>query len=207
MSRMRLLTAAAIGTALFTAFLPPTANAATDTWPVNSAKPAADRVTVALLTTNGSGCPLGSIALAPTVSGQAFTLTFSKFGVVGGTNKFCSSVVRVTAPEGMTYAVLGVIAYGFAQLDWGATGRLSLLSRFTGFSWSFRDTMTLRGPYVDYWERPNYGDVQLWAPCNAPVDYNLTIDNTLSVVGPTTSSMEFHGQDVSIEYQMALRRC
>jgi hypothetical protein len=170
--------------------------------------PAADGVTVQLVTANGSGCPPGSITVAPVDTGDAFTVLFSQFDAYGGTNKNCLIVVKIGVPAGWTYAVYGIINRGFAQLDAGATGQINMDSWFTGFPWTVSESKTLTGPYRARWQTENFAGALTWAPCSGRA-YNMNIDDTISVVGPNTSSVSFHAADISasVLYQLRLRRC
>jgi hypothetical protein len=201
MFRLRLMTAAAVGILLFVPLVPAAANAA------GSGRAADARITVQHLNSSGSGCPSGT-ATAVATGSEAFTLVFDAYEVRGGSSKNCNSLVRVTAPPGWTYGVVNVYSYGWAQLTAAGTGRFGLLARFTGFPFSFTDRMTVPGPYNDFWTRNNWGGAIVWAPCGSTHDYDLTLNSTISVTGPqATNSMTYHGEEVSVFFQLKLMQC
>jgi hypothetical protein len=199
MAKSRLRIAAIVGVSLLLAL-------ATPAVPAAAARVVDPVVTLRILSANGSGCPAGSSVTATVPSQEAFTVSFSQFQVLGGNYKNCVVTMQVTAPPGWTYAVYSVDNRGFGVLDEGARARVQNNSWFTGYSWTLTVDGTVNGPYDDFWQTTNTGPL-LFAPCNR--SFNLNINSTVRVVGPTTSSMELFATDVraSIIYHMQWKRC
>jgi hypothetical protein len=156
---------------------------------------------------NGSGCPAGSSVNTAVPDDTAFTLSFSQFRVSGGSYKNCVVSINVGVPAGWTYAVYEVDNRGYGVLDNGATGRLVMNSWFTGFPWTLRADQSFRGPYDDFWQTTSTAGALTYAPCGASA--NLTLNNTLRVSGPVSSSMELFATDmrVSTVFRLQWKQC
>jgi len=199
MSRYRRLVAAALGASLLALLIPSAAAARA---------PVADPVvTVQVMSVNGSGCPAGSSVATSVPDQTAFTLSFSQFKVYGGDYKNCVVVVNVAVPSGWTYAVYEVDNRGYEVLGAGASARIVMNSWFTGYPWTLKADQTYTGPYDDFWQTTSTAGSLTFAPCNA--SYNLTINDTLRVTGPSTSSMELFAKDlrVSTIFHLQWKRC
>lgn len=200
MSRHRLMAAAVVGLSALALLIPAPANAA--------ARLAEDPVVkLDVKSVNGSGCPLGSSVVANVPDHTAFTLSYSAFKVTGSSYKNCVVSINVEVPAGWTYAVYEVDNRGYGVLDPGASGRLVMNSWFTGFPWTLKADQTFKGPLDDFWQTTSTTPSLTWAPCNA--SFNLTLNNTLRVTGPTTSSMELFAQDVRVStiFHLQWMRC
>jgi hypothetical protein len=164
-------------------------------------------VTVHVLSTNGSGCPANSSVTTKVPDNTAFSVSFSQFKATGGSLKTCMVTVGVDIPAGWTYSVYEVVNRGYGLLDQGAWGRVSMNSWFTGFPWTLRADQTFNGPYDDFWQTDSKASAQIFAPCG--VSTNLTLNDTLRVNGPETSSMELFAQDlrVSTTFLLQWKQC
>lgn len=197
MSKLRFLAAAALGMSLLVPLVPSAANA-------SSTPDATPYVTVSLQAVNGTGCPPGSTSVIANDPGTAFTVLFSQFKVQGGDFKNCQAVVKVSVPTGWSYTIYEVDNRGFAQLEAGATGMLQSTAYFTGFAWTMKDTHTWNGPYIDSWQTTSLSGALQWSPCGRS-DYSLSINDIISVTGPTTSAMALFSKDVSASTIFYLR--
>lgn len=197
--KSRLAVGVAAGMALLMPLVPSAANAAT--------RAPAPYVTLDVASVNGSGCPTGSSVVANVPDQSAFTISFSQFKVYGGEYKNCVVVVRVAVPPGWTYAVYEVDNRGYGLLDSGASARLVMNSWYTGFPWTLKADQTFRGPFDDFWQTTSLADKLTYAPCNA--SFNLTLNDTLRVSGPRTSSAELFAQDmrVSTVFHLQWKQC
>jgi len=191
--------AAVVGMALLAPLVPSAAQA--------TARLATPYVTLHIESVNGSGCPNGSSVGTSVPDDTAFTVSFSQFRVNGGNYKSCVVSINVAVPAGWTYAVYQVNNRGYGVLDAGASGRIIMNSWFTGFPWTLRADQTFRGPYDDFWQTTSNAGSLTYAPCGASA--NLTLNNTLRVAGPSTSSMELFAQDlrVSTIFHLQWRQC
>jgi hypothetical protein len=164
-------------------------------------------VTLHVVGVNGSGCPSGSSVVTDVPDQTAFTVSFSQFRVNGGNYKSCLVSISVAVPAGWTYAVYEVDNRGFGVLDAGASGRLVMSSWFTGFPFTLKADQTFRGPFDDFWQTTSVASALSYSPCGASA--NLSLNNTLRVAGPATSSMELFAQDmrVSTVFHLRWRQC
>lgn len=199
MSKCRIMVAAAIGMSLLMPVTPSAAHA--------TVRQDVPYVTLRVLSVNGSGCPTGSSVVTDVPDYTAFTLSFSQFRVYGGDYKNCVVSIGVMVPSGWTYAVYEVDNRGYGVLESGASGRIVMNSWFTGFPWTLRADQTYNGPFDDFWQTTSTSSSLVYAPCNK--SFNLTLNSTLRVTGPGTSSMELFAQDmrVSTIFRLQWKRC
>ncbi|MEU8237681.1 DUF4360 domain-containing protein [Actinoplanes missouriensis] len=155
----------------------------------------------------GSGCPDASSVTTSVPDETAFSVSFSEFKVTGGSYKNCKVDISVSFPAGWTYSVYEVSNRGYGVLDKGASGRILMSSWFTGFPWTLKADQTFKGPYDDFWQTDSAANAVIYAPCGAST--NLTLNTTLRVAGPTTSSMELFAQDarVSTTFLLKWKQC
>src|SRR3712207_4673909 len=95
---------------------PAAAQSTTDT-----STPPPGRITVNVVTVNGSGCPWGTAAVAVSPDNTAFTVTYSNYMAKVGPGstttdwrKNCQINLRVNVPQGFTYAIAQADYRGFA---------------------------------------------------------------------------------------------
>ena len=199
MSRLKRVMTAVVAVSLLAPLAPSAAQATT--------RVSDPYVTLHVDSVNGSGCPTGSSVVTAVPDQTAFTLSFSKFRTYGGGYMSCVVSINVSVPSGWTYAVYEVDNRGYGLLDAGASGRLMMSSWFTGFPWTLRADQTFKGPFDDLWQTTSAASSLTYSPCGASA--NLTLNNTLRVSGPPTSSMELSTQDLraSTVFRLRWRQC
>ncbi|GAA4233317.1 DUF4360 domain-containing protein [Actinomadura meridiana] len=126
-----------------------------------------DGVTIEVATVNGSGCPIGSTAIALSPDNDAFTITYSKYlAQVGGNSqptddrKNCQINLRVHVPQGFTYAVSSTDYRGFASLQTGVTGTLAASYYFQGYPGTRHYSYDWPGPLRKNWQQSDLVPVQ-----------------------------------------------
>lgn len=169
---------------------------------------------------NGTGCPLGTVAVNISPDQQAFTLTFSEFFAevspslgVQTQRKDCRVVFDTEQEPGWEYSIFAVTYRGFAALDAGVRGAQDLT--FGTIGKKSRTTMNLVGPYDD-----NYINAQevpistlKWSGCNnGNKQKDFTIDAALTLQAPDTSTQGLFTVDtidgeVRQEYEVIWREC
>ncbi len=169
---------------------------------------------------NGTGCPLGTVAVNISEDQQAFTLTFSEFFAevspslgIQTQRKACKVIFDTEQDPGWEYAIFAVTYRGFAALDPGVRGEQDL--RFGGIGKQARTTMELTGPYDD-----NYINAQevpvsslKWSGCNNGNKLrDFTIDAALTLQAPDTNTQGLFTVDtvdgeVRQEYEVLWREC
>jgi hypothetical protein len=183
---------------------------------VVSEPPPAGEFTVDLVTVNGSGCPVGTVAVAVAPDNQAFRLAYSTYLVVRDpgetatvTRRNCQLALLLNYPVGYTYAVNRVVYQGYAQIAAGATGIVRAVHHPAGISGTLPSTLDLRGPFDDWWtldDVPETG-VLAWAPCGERRHHLLT--NELRILEDTQGAEETSYLDLSeyVTVYLTWRRC
>jgi hypothetical protein len=184
--------------------------------------PPSDRITVEVVTVNGSGCRPGSAAVAVAPDNTGFTVTYSEYlaqvGVGSGPTDFrknCQLSLRFRVPHGFTYAIAQADYRGFAHLQRGAWAQQRANYYFQGESQTERISHQIRGPHSDYWQTTDVTDVVelVWAPCgetrNVNVNTDLRVYAGSSNPASTTSFIAMDSTDGSVRtlYHFAWKRC
>ncbi|MGW0759387.1 DUF4360 domain-containing protein [Streptomyces sp. NPDC002814] len=215
MSRGLLLSGGALA-ALLTATLPAHAT------PTSSFDdPPADKVVIKIATVNGSGCPLGTAAVAVSPDNTAFTVTYSDYlAKVGGNadptafRKNCQLNLIVHVPGGFTYGIASADYRGFASLQRGATGMQKASYYFQGSSNTASKTHNFSGVYNDNWQatdQTEYAQI-VWSPCGVERNFNINTELRVSAGTSTPGSSSFMTMDstdgdISTTYHLAWKEC
>lgn len=181
-----------------------------------------DKITIDIATVNGSGCRLGTAAVAVSEDNTAFTVTYSdylaKVGVgaeATDSRKNCQLNLVVHVPQGFTYAIASADYRGFASLASGATATQKASYYFQGSPDTASRSHPFNGPYDDNWQATDtteWGQL-VWAPCGVKRNFNI---NTEIRVGAgtsdptrTTSFMTMDSTDGEINtiYRLAWKEC
>ncbi|PRY37375.1 DUF4360 domain-containing protein [Umezawaea tangerina] len=173
--------------------------------------PPGERITVTVVTVNGSGCPAGTAAVAPSADNTAFTVTYSDFlaqiGVGAEPTEFrknCQLSLRVTYPQGFTYGIAQADYRGFGSLAHGAKGLEKANYYFAGNSPTAQVSHTFNGPLNDYWQATDKTEVAsiVYAPCGEQKILNLNTELRVSAgtsdISKTTSFMAMDSTDGSV---------
>ena len=184
--------------------------------------PPDDRITVTVVTVNGSGCPAGTAAVAPAADNTAFTVTYSDFLAQVGIGalptdfrKNCQLNLRVNVPQGFTYGIAQADYRGFAHLERGASGTERANYYFQGMSPTAYKSHTYNGPFSDDWQATDTTEVAaiVYSPCGERRNFNinteLRVNAGTSDPTKTTSFMAMDSTDGTIEttYHFAWKPC
>ncbi|NLT54200.1 MAG: DUF4360 domain-containing protein [Actinomycetales bacterium] len=187
-----------------------------------AASPPSEKITVEVVTVNGSGCAGDSAKVAVAPDNTAFTVTYSEFLAQVGVGaeptdirKNCQLSLLVHVPQGFTYAIAQVDHRGFAYLEKGAKGLQRASYYFQGDSATTYLSHAFAGPMNDDWQTTDATDVAalVFAPCG--VDRNLNVNTSLRVsagtsdVTQTTSFLTMDSTDggVSTLYHFQWKKC
>ena len=188
-------------------------------WP---STPPPDRIIIDVVTVNGSGCRLGSAAVAVSPDNTAFTVTYSEYTAQVGVGskptdfrKNCQLNLRVHVPQGFTYAIAQADYRGFAHLVRGATAQQRANYYFQGHSQTIYTTHPYRGPISDDWQATDTVDVEalVFHPCGEQRLFNinteLRVNKGTSDPNTTTSFITMDSTDGAINtiYHFAWKRC
>jgi hypothetical protein len=150
--------------------------------------------TAEVVTVNGSGCPAGTATAAASSDNTAFTVTYSDFEAAAGVGanptdfrKNCQINLRITIPQGFTYAVAEADYQGSAQLPDGAIGTERSAYYIQGSSATTYLSHTFQGPFNGPWSAVDRFDASalVFAPCGVQRNFNI---NTELLIDPGTSN-------------------
>jgi hypothetical protein len=143
-------------------------------------------VTIQRIVTNGSGCPIGSVAQNISTDKRSFTLSFSEFVAETGpelrpssARKNCVVTATLRVPAGWQYTIGSFYYRGFMGLDQGirATHRTSYFFEGQGTTGNFEAVKDgpLNSDFV-YTDRVGLTSVFIpdtWSRCNANRALNI----------------------------------
>jgi hypothetical protein len=180
------------------------------------------KITIDVVTVNGSGCPAGTAAVAVSLDNTAFTVTYSQYLAQVGVGasptdlrKNCQLNLNVHVPQGFTYAIASADYRGYANLAKGSTAQERANYYFQGSSATAYSTHNLTSPMADDWSVSDQVPIAalVYKPCG--VERYLNINTELRVgagtsdVKKTTSFISMDSTDGSINtiYQFSWIRC
>lgn len=178
------------------------------------------KVTIDVVTVNGSGCPAGTTDVAVSTDNTAFTVTYGQYLAQAGggadvtdARKNCQLNLLVHVPSGLTFAVAQVDYHGHAKLDRGASASERANYYFTGDSANAVAVHSFNGPLSDDWHATDrVADSSLvFAPCG--VARNLNVASELRVTADVSTgstsyiNMKSTRGSVSTIFHLAWRSC
>ncbi|MBT2213439.1 DUF4360 domain-containing protein [Actinomadura sp. NEAU-AAG7] len=206
--------AASLSAVALAAAMAPAASAATN-------EPPPGRITIEVLTVNGSGCPAGTAAVTPASDDSAFTVTYSDYLAQAGGNskptdfrKNCQLALGIHIPQGFTYAIASADYRGFASLANGASGLERANYYYQGMQQTTPISHSIKGKYSDSWQftdRTPWAEL-VWKPCGEDrilnVNTELRVDKGTSAPGDT-SFMSFDSTDGNVKtvYHFEWKKC
>ncbi|MGF1425695.1 DUF4360 domain-containing protein [Kitasatospora sp. LaBMicrA B282] len=161
--------------------------------------PSGPGFTIGLVSLNGSGCPDGTAAVAPSPDGTAFTVTYSDYLAKSGagtaptdSRRNCQLTVQVHAPQGFTYAVAEADYRGYASLAAGASAQEQANYYFQGMQQTGTITHPFNGPLNDDWQATDTTNIAslVWSPCGEVRDLNINTElrTDQGTADPTTTN-------------------
>lgn len=173
------------------------------------------KVTIDVVTVNGSGCPAGTTAVASAADNTAFTVTYSDYLAQTGAGadptdfrKNCQLVLRVNYPQGFTFGIAQADYRGFAHLAAGAHGVERANYYFQGESQNTPRTHTFNGPMSDNWQATDRTEVGkiVYAPCGE--QRMLNVNTQLRVQGGASfMTMDSTDASFSSKYHFSWKKC
>ncbi|MFI0404923.1 DUF4360 domain-containing protein [Actinomadura sp. 3N508] len=173
--------------------------------------------TLEVATVLGSGCPAGTAKVTPTNGGSAFTVTFDNYMAWGGGDapptefrKNCQLNVKVGAPEGWTWAPVGISSRGFAHVQEGASAVRRTSYYIQGSSETRAVTHTIEGPSNRAWRFNDRipRDELVYKACGE--DRNLNINTEVRVNAGGSEEPSFiavESVNANANYHLAWKRC
>jgi len=183
----------------------------------NAAMPDQPHFTVSLLTTNGSGCPIGTTAVSQ-ASDTTFTVTYSQYiaSAGGGAGpldfrKNCQLNVSVGVPAGWTFGITQVDYRGYAHLGRGAHGTLVASYYYAGLSATYRQQHPIYGVTDNDYQFTDRAVTVAYAPCQTSVGLNVNTE-----VRVYSGSDQSYANEITMDstdfgtatiYHLGFRRC
>jgi hypothetical protein len=173
------------------------------------------------VTVNGSGCPAGTVAVAPSPDNSAFTVIYSGYTAQTGPGisaiemrKNCQIVLLVKVPQGFTYAINSADYRGFAYLSKGATATEQANYYFQGSPTTVSVSHTVTGPFINDW---SFTDTTasanlVFAACGVARNFNINT-SLLALKGTSSASasnfISFDSTDYSATtiYHFSWKKC
>ncbi|TYK46879.1 DUF4360 domain-containing protein [Actinomadura decatromicini] len=180
-----------------------------------------DGVTIEIATVNGSGCPIGTAAVAISDDKEAFTVTYSDYmAQIGGSTKptdarkNCQIAMKVHVPQGFTYAIAQTDYRGYAFLNQGVKGIQRVTYYFQGNTQTEYLTHNLAGTYDNNFQFTDKVPVSqlVWRTCGEERNFNINTELRLdkgTSDGSKVSFMAMDSTDGSIKttYHFAWKKC
>ncbi|RJQ71643.1 DUF4360 domain-containing protein [Pseudonocardiaceae bacterium YIM PH 21723] len=160
------------------------------------------KITIDVVSVNGSGCPAGTAAVAVNNDNTAFTVSYSNYlAQVGGDaspvdfRKNCQLGLNLHIPQGWTYAISQSDYRGFADLKQGAYAIERANYYFQGNSQNTPIEHRINGALSDNWQQTDRVDISalVYKPCG--VDRILNVNSELRVYKGTSSAASFITMD------------
>lgn len=159
------------------------------------AAPPSGRITLDVVTVNGSGCPAGTAAVNMLPDNTGFRIDYSAFRAEDGGGaaptafrKNCQVNVNVHIPQGFTFAVARADYWGRARLAAGASALHRTNYYYQGSSENNFVDHPIAGPLSGSWRSTDITPVTelVWAPCGEV--RNLNINTELRVDAGTSTT-------------------
>ncbi|WP_438293178.1 DUF4360 domain-containing protein [Streptomyces sp. HUAS TT7] len=180
-----------------------------------------DKIVIEVATVNGSGCPIGTAAVAVAPDNTAFTVTYSQYLAQVGAGskptdfrKNCQLNLIVHVPQGFTYAIASADYRGFAHLENGASATQKASYYFQGSPDTASRTHPFNGPYDNDWQATDSTDwgQLVWAPCGVQRNFNINTElraNAGTSDPKTNSFIAMDSTDGNIQtiYHLAWKEC
>jgi hypothetical protein len=185
-----------------------------------AAAPPSGKITVEVLTANGSGCPAGSADVTPSADNTSFTVAYDNYVARDGggaeptdIRKNCQLSLQVGVPQGFTFAIARADYRGYVYLRNGATASQNAYYYFMGESETTEVNNSFSGPISSRWHTSDVTAVAalVWAPCGEQVNLNVNTDLRVRA-GTAESSRNFISMDRSSAgadtvFQLSWKRC
>jgi hypothetical protein len=180
------------------------------------------RVTVHVVTANGSGCPAGSTEITVAEDNSEFTVIHRSYvarvGVGADPTDFrknCQLSLDVRVPSGFTFGIVRADYSGRINLAAGAQAWQSASYYFQGDSNTARRVHSFTGPLRDNWATTDTTDPGsvVFAPCDAQryLNINTALRVSAGTSNPQTTSswisMDSPDRNPNGRYRFLWKRC
>ncbi|SFF35932.1 protein of unknown function [Actinoplanes philippinensis] len=147
--------------------------------------PPPGKVTVTVVSANGSGCPAGTTGVSASARGASFKVTYRAFTASAGGGasaldfrKNCQLALSVSARKGWTWAISRIASTGSATLRSGASATQVTSFYWAGDSRTGRVSQAFTGPLSGPWQRVKKVATRdlIYQPCGQRRNLNVNIE-------------------------------
>ncbi|TYB43053.1 DUF4360 domain-containing protein [Actinomadura chibensis] len=176
-------------------------------------------VTIAIATTNGSGCAIGTTSAALAEDAGAFVIDYTDFTAQAGgsskptdARKNCQINLKIHVPENFTYAISGMDHGIHGNLQTGAKATYKSSYYFQGGQQTGGTPVELSGPSSNFKFTDVVPESQLvWKPCGVERNFNvnteLRVDKGTSDESKVSSVSMNTGDGGKTVYRLAWKNC
>jgi hypothetical protein len=173
--------------------------------------PPTGRITLDVVSVNGSGCPAGTANVTMLSDNTGFRITYSSFLAQAGGNskatdfrKNCQVGLEIHIPQGFTYAIARADYRGRAHLASGASGLHRTNYYFQGSADNNFIDHRFTGPVSGTWRNTDITDVNalVFEPCGQVSNLNINTElrvDTGSSADSAVSSLSMSASDGSVD--------
>ena len=170
-----------------------------------------DKITLDVVTVNGSGCPAGTADVATLSDNTGFRVTYREFLARAGGDanpvefrKNCQLNVLVHIPQGFTFAIASADYRGRSRLEAGATALQRTNYYFQGSADNNYVDHSFAGPLSGVWHTTDETPVTelVYAPCGEYRNINLNTELRVNEGSPNAnkvSSMSMRTTDGNVD--------
>ncbi|SDH20000.1 protein of unknown function [Lentzea fradiae] len=181
----------------------------------------AERVTVDVVTVNGSGCKQGTAQVVVSADNTSFWVIYSDYLAQAGKGsptteirKNCQLTLQINSPQGFTYGIAEATYAGYGHLARGATGTQAVSYYFQGQSETTTWKHNFTGPFDDNWSishRTEFDQI-VHAPCGEKkylnVNSSLRVDKGTSDANSTSFlTMDYTRGEARTLHHFSWKRC
>jgi hypothetical protein len=147
--------------------------------------PPSQKITIDVMTVQGSGCRKDTASVAVSADNTAFTVSYSTFTALVGVGatpldnrKQCMLSLRVNVPSGFTFAVASADYRGFYSLAKGAKATHRTNYYFQSMPESAQSEYTYKGEKEDYFNQRDELPVSalVYQPCGMKLNFNVNTE-------------------------------
>jgi hypothetical protein len=182
--------------------------------------PPSDRITIDVVTVNGSGCPAGTAIVTVSRDNTSFRVRYRSYVAQAGGNskptdfrKNCQLNLLVRIPQGFTFAIARANYRGTANLKRGVSGLERAAYYFTGSPATAFVDHTLAGPFNNRWSFTDIKPVAqlVFAKCGKATNLNINTELRVRATGrpaaKSTMTMSATTGDVDTIFHFSWKTC
>jgi hypothetical protein len=181
----------------------------------------AQRVTVEIVSANGSGCPVGTTEIDVAEDNTTFAVIHRSFVAKAGggadptdARQNCQLALQVDVPPGFTFGIVRADYRGHIGLQSGAIASQRANYYFQGSSQTTSRVHPFKGPLHDEWQTTDIVDPAsiVFAPCGEKRLFNIIAElrvatGTSSPSATSWISMDSPDRNPNSRYHFAWKRC